>query len=86
MISQWFVGAVAIIISIKQGCPLSSTLFGLYIDEVSHLSRESWCFRRMLRGNTKTPNVLNSFCIDKGLLVNLDETKVMVFNTSQTWV
>ena len=25
-------------------------------------------------------------CTDKGLQINMDKTKVMVFNTTQTWV
>ena len=31
-------------------------------------------------------NALKVFCTNKGLLVNKDKTKVMVFNTTQAWV
>ena len=31
-------------------------------------------------------NTIKSFCIDKYLLVNLDITKVIVFNIPQNWV
>ena len=31
-------------------------------------------------------NALKLFCTDKGLSINMDKTKVMVFNTTQAWV
>ena len=31
-------------------------------------------------------NAIKLFCMDKGLSINMDKTKVMVFNTSQAWV
>ena len=31
-------------------------------------------------------NAVKVFCMDKGLSVNIDQTNVMVFNTTQAWV
>ena len=37
-------------------------------------------------GQQRHLNALKLFCTDKGLSINMDKTKVMVFNTNQTWV
>ena len=99
--------AVASTIGVKQGCPLSPTLFGLYIDEVSHyIERFGGSGARLAsiaiqillyaddivlisdspEGLQRHLNALKLFCTDKGLSINMDKTKVMVFNTTQAWV
>ena len=99
--------AVASTIGVKQGCPLSPDLFGLYIDEVSHYIERfggsgarlaSITIQILLYADdivliSDSPeelqrhlNALKLFCMDKGLSINMDKTKVMVFNPTQAWV
>ena len=105
--SKGLLEAVASTIRVKQGCPLSPTLFGLYIDEVSHyIERFGGSGARLAsiaiqillyvddvvlisdspEGLQRHLNALKLFCTDKGLSINMDKTKVMVFNTTQAWV
>ena len=39
-----------------------------------------------LEGLQRHLDALIVFCTDKGLSINMDNTKVMVFNTTQAWV
>ena len=38
------------------------------------------------KGLQRHLSALKVLCTDKGLLINMDKTKVMVFNTIQAWV
>ncbi|KAH7434041.1 hypothetical protein KP509_07G098200 [Ceratopteris richardii] len=91
--------------SVKQGCPLSPTLFGLYIDEITEYIQRARGREGDLGG---TPvhillyaddivplsesqeglqshlQALDTFCMERGLTVNLGKTKVMIFHTSRT--
>ena len=39
-----------------------------------------------LEGLHRHLNALKLFCMGKGLSINMDKTKVIVFNTTQAWV
>ena len=51
----------------------------LYADDIVLISDTSEGLQRHL-------NALKLFCTYKGLSINMDKTKVMVFNTTQAWV
>ena len=51
----------------------------LYADDIVLISDSPEGLQRHL-------NALKLFCTDKELFVNLNKTKVMVFNTTQAWV
>ena len=90
-------------IGVKQGCPLSPTLFGIYIDEITDfIAREGGT--GVVLGDTQVRillyaddivllsesehdlqrhlNALDDFCVQRGLVVNLGKTKVLIFHTS----
>lgn len=86
----------------KQGCPLSPTLFGLYIDDLEDFLVNSsqpgdGCYLHqvlisilLFAGDVllaSSPDSLQrlldslaSFCDQRQLVVNLTETRVMIFN------
>ena len=99
--------AMASTIRVKQGWPLSSTLFHLYIDEGSNYIKRFGDLGERLPGTAmqillyvdnivmifdspkgfqRHLNTLKVFCRDKGLTINMDKTKVMVFNAIPSWV
>ena len=99
--------AVASIIGVKQGFPLSPTFFGVYIDEVSHYierfggsgaylagiaiqillyADDIVLISNSRKGLQRHLNAFKLFCTDTGLLINMNKTNVMVFNTTQAWV
>jgi hypothetical protein len=57
-------------IKVKQGCPFNPFLFGLFIDGL-----EKWL--NALEGDTL--DVLQAFCCEHQLTVNVKKTKVVVF-------
>ena len=76
------------------------TVFGLYIDEVSHYIQRYGCLGACLEAIaiqilqyaddivliSESPEGLQrhlkAFCTNKGVSINMDKTKVMVFNTT----
>ena len=68
--------AVDSTIGVKQGCPLPPTLFGLYIDEVSHYIERFRSSRGCPMGIATQilHNALKVFCTNKGLSINMDNT------------
>ena len=90
-------------IGVKQGCPLSPTLFGIYIDEITdfiackggkgvamgdmQVSILLYADDIVLLSESehdlqKHLNALDDFCTQRGLVVNLAKTKVLIFHTS----
>ncbi|MCO5610738.1 hypothetical protein L7F22_064979 [Adiantum nelumboides] len=90
-------------IGVKQGCPLSPTLFGLYIDEIVDFIQHRGGDGVEIGGTTlhillyaddivlvaesaeglqQHLLALDDFCLQRGLSVNLGNTKVLIFHTS----
>ena len=51
----------------------------LYADDIVLISDS-------LTGLQRHLNALKVFCTDKGLSINMDKTKVIMFSTTQAWV
>ena len=83
----------------KQGCPLSPTPFGIYIDELEtflheHTQETDGCLLHLVllfvddivllssspKGLQRQLDVLALFCELRKLTVNMNKTKVMIFN------
>ena len=87
---------------VKQGCPASPLLFGMYIDDIERLLREAEdqidaprllgtliaillfaddiaLFSYSPRGLQAQLDIMQSFCLARGLKVNVAKTKVVVF-------
>ncbi|MCO5601415.1 hypothetical protein L7F22_055536 [Adiantum nelumboides] len=83
-------------IGVKQGCPLSPTLFGLYIDEIVDFIQRSGgdavhillyeddivLISESAEGLQQHLRGLDDFCSQRGMTVNLGKTKVLIFHTS----
>ncbi|MCO5593426.1 hypothetical protein L7F22_047440 [Adiantum nelumboides] len=93
---------------VKQGCPLSPTLFGLYIDRPEEFLLEVWkendryptlgyivlalliyaddvvLFAHTISSLQKSLDVIHVFCVETGLSVNVDKTKIMQIGASKT--
>ena len=92
---------------VKQGCPASPLLFGLYIDNIEALLREAkddidspTLLARIVaillfaddiallsyspKGLQKQLDILQAFCKDHGLTVNVSKTQVVVFERKRS--
>jgi hypothetical protein len=87
---------------VKQGCPFSLLLFGLYLDALEGRLDDRECDALALGdmhiwlllfannlvltlksevGLQQQLDTLQQFCVDRGLIVNVEKTKAMVFNS-----
>jgi hypothetical protein len=88
---------------VKQGCPLSPLLFGLYLDALERRLHSTKCDAPALAnlhvwlllfandfvlmsksevGLQQQLDMLQQFCVEHGLMVNMKKTKVTVFNST----
>ena len=92
---------------VKQGCPVSPLLFGMYIDEIERLLNDAKdqidapflmgtlvaillfaddiaMFAYSAKGLQAQLSILQQFCKDRGLDVNVSKTKIVVFEARKT--
>ena len=94
-------------IGVKQGCPASPLLFGLYLDELEKLLEDAFddldcpCVANILlaillfaddialfsytqRGLQRQLDILEAFCAARGLTVNVNKTKTLIFEARKS--
>ena len=94
-------------IGVKQGCPASPLLFGLYLDKVEQLLQSAEhqidapklldtlipilffaddiaLFSKSPQGLQAQLDIMEAFCHEHGLTVNVAKTKILVFETQRT--